>query len=87
VKEMLYLQYSDKNTTTSNNSIDINRRARLIRDHYNERIHQRILDLGGKDWDWDEETRSTPRLQNSGFDRLKYGVDECYLNAVYERKK
>jgi len=23
VKEMLYLQYSDKNTTTSNNSIDI----------------------------------------------------------------
>ena len=24
---------------------------------------------------------------NSGFDRLKYGVDECYLNSVYERKK
>jgi glycosyltransferase involved in cell wall biosynthesis len=87
VKEMLYLQYSDKNTTTSNNSIDINRRARLIRDHYNERIHQRIIDLGGNDWDWDEKTRSSPRLQNSEFERLKYGVDECYLNTVYERKK
>jgi hypothetical protein len=87
VKEMLYLQYSDKNTTTSNNSIDINRRARLIRDHYNERIHQRILELGGVDWDWDENTRTSPRLQNSGFDRLKFGDEESYLNYVYERKK
>lgn len=87
VKEMLYLQYSDKNTTTSNNSIDINRRARLVRDHYNERIHQRILDLGGNDWDWDAETKSTPRIQNSGFDKLKFGVEECYLNYVYEREK
>lgn len=87
VKEMLYLQYSDKNTTTSNNSIDINRRARLIRDHYNEMIHQRILDIGGVDWDWDNETRTSPRVQNSGFERLKFGVDECYLNYVYEKKK
>jgi glycosyltransferase involved in cell wall biosynthesis len=87
VKEMLYLQYSDKNTTTSNNSIDINRRARLIRDYYNERIHQRILELGGVDWDWDENTRTSPRLQNSGFDRLKFGDEESYLNYVYERKK
>ena len=87
VKEMLYLQYSNKNTTTSNNSIDINRRSRLIRDYYNESIHQRISDLGGNDWDWDEESRSTPRLQNSGLDKLKFGHDECYLNYVYERKK
>ena len=87
VKEMLYLQYSDKNTTTSNNSIDINRRARLIRDHYNEMIHQRILDIGGVDWDWDNETRTSPRLQNSGLERLKFGVDECYLNYVHEKKK
>ena len=84
---MLYLQYSDKNTTTSNNSIDINRRSRLIRDHYNERIHQRILDIGGIDWDWDNETKTIPRLQNSGMERLKFGVDECYLNYVYEREK
>jgi glycosyltransferase involved in cell wall biosynthesis len=84
VKEVLYLQYSDRNTTTNNNSIDINRRSRLIRDHYNERIHQRILDLGGVDWDWDESTRTTPRTQNIGG--VKFGVDEFYLNYVYPIK-
>jgi len=87
VKEMLYLQYSDRNSTTSNNSIDINRRARLIRDHYNQRIHQRILDLGGIDWDWDPETSTTPRLQHEGSERLKFGKDECYLNYVYVKEK
>ena len=87
VKEMLYLQYSDRNSTTSNNSIDINRRARLIRDHYNHRIHQRILDLGGIDWDWNPETSTTPRLQHEGSELLKFGPDECYLNYVYVKEK
>jgi hypothetical protein len=45
------------------------------------------LELGGVDWDWDENTRTSPRLQNSGFDRLKFGDEESYLNYVYERKK
>ena len=86
IKEMLYLQYSDKNTTTDNNSIDINRRSRLIRDYYNHRIHQRILDLGGKDWDWDDSTGTTPRLQSTGKENLKFGVDEYYLNYVYTKE-
>jgi glycosyltransferase involved in cell wall biosynthesis len=87
VKEMLYLQYSNRNSTTSNNSIDINRRARLIRDYYNDKIHQRILDLGGVDWDWDPETLTTPRLQHEGSEKLKFGPEECYLNYIYAREK
>lgn len=85
IKKVLYLQYSDKNTTTDNNSIDINRRARLIRDHYDKAIHQRILDLGGKDWDWDEETQSSPRLLNDKWENLKFGEAENYLNYVYTK--
>ena len=85
IKEMLYLQYSDKNTTTDNNSIDINRRSRLIRDHYDKAIHQRIIDLGGFDWDWDETTQSSPRLLNDGMGNLRFGDEELYLNHVYRK--
>ena len=86
IKEMLYLQYSDKNTTTDNNVIDINRRARLIRDHYNNRIHQRIIDLGGTDWDWNDQTGETPKFQFTGKENLKFGIEEKYLNYVYSKK-
>jgi glycosyltransferase involved in cell wall biosynthesis len=85
IKHMLYLQYSNKNTTTNNNSRDINRKARLIRDYYNPKIHQRILDLGGIDWDWDEMTKTSPRLQNDGWENLKFGTEENILNYVYRK--
>ena len=87
IKKVLYVQYSDKNTTTDNNSIDINRRSRLIRDHYNKRINQRIKDLGGVDWDWDTSAEESPRTQNEAFQNLKFGVDECYLNYIYVPQK
>lgn len=83
IKEMLYLQYNNKNNTTDKNAIDNNRRARLIRDYYNRRIHQRIIDLGGVDWDWDEATQSSPRLLNDGCENLKFGEAENILNYVY----
>jgi glycosyltransferase involved in cell wall biosynthesis len=87
IKKVLYVQYSDRNTTTDNNSIDINRRSRLIRDYYNKRINQRIKDLGGVDWDWDSSSEESPRTQNESFEKLKFGVDECYLNYIYVPQK
>jgi glycosyltransferase involved in cell wall biosynthesis len=85
IKEMLYLQYSNKNTATNNNSTDINRTARLIRDYYNPKIHQRILELGGIDWDWNYETNTSPKLQNEGWENLKFGTEENILNYVYNK--
>lgn len=85
IKEMLYLQYNNKNSTVDNNSLDLNRRARLIRDFYNQKIHQRILDLGFVDWDWNEETKSSPRLQNDNWENLRFGSDENILNYVYTK--
>jgi len=53
IKKMLYLQYNNRNSAVDNNAIDINRRSRLIRDHYDLQIHNRILELGKTDWNWD----------------------------------
>ena len=80
VKKLLYLQYNNKNSTVDNNVTDINRRARLIKDHFDQKIHQRILDLGHKDWMWDvNENRSF--LDFSG--KLKYHKDEEVMNYIY----
>jgi hypothetical protein len=35
-----------------NNVRDINRRARLIKDHFDLKIHNRIIELGKHDWFW-----------------------------------
>lgn len=83
VKKVLYIQYSNQNTTTDNNSIDINRRARLIRDHYDKRIHQRIIDLGFDDWYWDEERQHSHKFQNH-CPIKKFGPEEGVMNYIYE---
>jgi glycosyltransferase involved in cell wall biosynthesis len=80
IKKLLYLQYNNRNSTVDNNVIDINRRARLIKDHFDQKIHQRIIDLGYRDWMWDEsENRS---FLNFG-DKLKYYKDEEVMNYIY----
>jgi hypothetical protein len=80
IKKLLYLQYNNRNSTVDNNVIDINRRARLIKDHFYQKIHQRIIDLGYRDWMWDE-------LENRSFlnfgDKLKYYKDEEVMNYIY----
>ncbi len=80
IKKLLYLQYNNRNSTVDNNVIDINRRARLIKDHFDQKIHQRIIDLGYRDWMWDE-------LENRSFlnfgDKLKYYKDEEVMNYIY----
>ena len=84
IKKVLYLQFNNRNSTVDNNSIDINRRARLIRDRYDKKIHERILELGFHDWNWDEENQqSIQKFQNQGGLR-KYFEEEQVMNYIYE---
>ena len=83
VKKVLYFQYNNKNSTVDNNSTDINRRARLIRDYYDLAIHNRIIELGFEDWNWNEEEKHSQKFQNRAPIR-KYYDEEQVLNYIYE---
>lgn len=83
VKKMLYLQYNNRNSTVDNNSLDINRRARLIRDHYDKRIHERIHELGFEDWYWNEERGHSHKFQNH-VPIKKFFDEEGVMNYIYE---
>jgi hypothetical protein len=83
VKKVLYLQYNNRNSTVDNNSTDINRRARLIKDHYDRAIHDRIIELGCEDWNWDDENQHSQKFQNSGGPR-RYFEAEQVMNYIYE---
>lgn len=83
VKKMLYVQLNNRNSTVDNNGIDINRRARLIRDHYDKLIHNRILELGKHDWNWDDKLQHSQKYQNDTPIR-KYFEEEQILNYIYE---
>jgi len=86
VKKVLYIQYNNRSSTVDHNSIDINRRARLIRDYYDKAIHDRILELGKIDWNWDEKLGHSQKLQNRVSIR-KYYDEEQILNYTYDEKK
>ena len=83
VKKMLYLQYNNRNSTVDNNALDINRRARLIRDHYDKRIHDRIHELGFEDWYWDEELGHSHKFQQYTPVK-KFFDEEGVMNYIYE---
>jgi glycosyltransferase involved in cell wall biosynthesis len=83
VKRVLYLQWNNRNSTVDNNAQDINRRARIIRDFYDKAIHERILSLGFKDWNWDEEKQESQRFQNH-VGIKKYFEEEEVMNYIYE---
>ena len=83
IKKMLYVQYNNRNSTVDNNSIDINKRARLIRDHYDLEIHNRITELGFKDWNWDDSLGHSQKIQNEVSIRKYYGEEEV-MNYTYE---
>lgn len=83
IKKMLYLQWNNKNSTVDNNSKDINRRARLIRDFYDKQIHDRIIELGFNDWNWDEVNEHSQKFQNEVLIR-KYYNEEQIINYIYE---
>ena len=81
LKKMLYVQYNNGDSTVDNNRIDINRRARLIRDYYDPYIHARIKQLGKFDWVWDENNNRSYQLQ-SWMDRSRYYDREEVLNYI-----
>ena len=83
VQKMLYLQYNNHNSTVDNNSKDINRRARLIRDYYDIQIHNRILRLNKLDWNWDKNLLHSQQFQNQTGVR-KYHNEEEVLNYIYK---
>lgn len=80
VKKMLYFQYNNRNSTVDNNVVDINRRARLIKDFFDKKIHERILELGKNDWMWDEEN---DRSYLEYWNKKKYFEEEQVMNYVY----
>jgi glycosyltransferase involved in cell wall biosynthesis len=83
VKRVLYLQYNNRNSTVDNNSVDINRRARLIKDYYDLAIHKRIQELGFHDWNWIEEKGHSRRCQNDPGPKF-FGENEQIMNYIYE---
>ncbi len=85
VKDVLYFQYNNKNSTVDNNAQDINRRARLIRDHYDSAIHKRIIELGFHDWNWDDEEGHSQKFQNRAPIRKYYNEEEI-MNYIYEQE-
>lgn len=82
VKQVLYIQYNNNNTTVDNNVIDINRRSRLIRDYYDNQIHEKIIKMGKKDWNWVEEEKCSQKFQNHIFIK-KFHNEEEILNYIY----
>jgi glycosyltransferase involved in cell wall biosynthesis len=83
LRDVLYFQYNNKNSTVDNNAQDINRRARLIRDFYDLAIHNRIIELGFQDWNWSEEDRHSQKFQNRAPIR-RYFDEEEVMNYIYE---
>jgi glycosyltransferase involved in cell wall biosynthesis len=83
IKRVLYLQYNNRNSTVDNNSTDINRRARLIKDYYDKEIHNRINELGFIDWSWDDEKGHSQKFQNATPIR-KFYEEEQIMNYIYE---
>jgi len=87
IKKMLYIQHFKLGSTVDLNSFDINRRARLIRDFYNLKIHNRIEELGFFDWEWDEEKNDSVHKSSwAKVDKsdIRLGEQEQVLNYVYE---
>jgi len=83
INKMLYLQYNNGSSTVDFNFKDINRRARLIKEYYDTAIHNRIIELGGYDWDWIEEEQRSHKSQND-FTTLRFYEEEQVLNYIYE---
>lgn len=54
VPRMCYIQYISQTTQRVRNK-DIQRHVRLIRNRYDKRIHERLVELGCEDFMWDEK--------------------------------
>jgi len=54
VPKLCYFQYIG-NTAQQERNLDIHRLVRSIRVHYDRLIHERLLELGCKDFAWDDK--------------------------------
>jgi len=87
VKKPLYIQHFNEGGTVQNNGFDINRRSRLIREIYDNQIHRRIIDLGFKDWEWNDLTNSSKHMTiftKKDKSDIFYYDDEQVMNYIYE---
>jgi len=78
IPKMLYLQFYHNNNTQNLTRADIQRRVKSIRFHYNEKIHQRFLELGVKDWAYDFNNVDPLWAQSL------FGEEENYVNYVMD---
>lgn len=81
IPKMLYLQFYHQSNTQDKSRRDIQRRVRSISNFYNERIHQRFLELGSVDWAYDENPHN-PLITPS-----KFGSDESEVNLIFRERK
>jgi len=87
VKKVLYTQHNNKRSTVDLNSFEINRLSRVIKDVYNQRIHERIAELGFHDWEWDSEKNTSLHPEawvSNDLSDIKFGEDEQVLNYIFE---
>jgi glycosyltransferase involved in cell wall biosynthesis len=83
VRKMLYVQYNNGDSTVDNNRVDINRRARLIRDYYDFQIKERFEELGKEDWLWDDDAGHS--IKQIGYrDGTKYYENEGFVNYIID---
>ena len=67
------------------NSFEINRRARMIRDWYDKKIHERISQLGFFDWEWVEESGKCFHQDHFyKIEDIKFFDEEQVLNYIFE---
>jgi len=85
IRKMLYLQFNNHNSTVDNNSTDINRRSRLIKDYYDPLIHKRIEELGKHDSCWIDKLNRAGKLQND-MTGVLMGDNEQILNYIVDEK-
>lgn len=81
IPQLLYLQFYHNNNTQNQTRADIQRRVKSIMYYYNERIHQRFIELGVEDWAYDFNPYN-PLMAESRF-----GKDENKVNYIMDLNK
>ncbi len=78
IPKLLYLQFYHNNNTQNLTRADIQRRVRSISEYYNEKIHDRFIELGVIDWAYNFNNEY-PLCAES-----KFGDEEKYVNKIYK---
>jgi len=81
IPKMLYLQFYHNSNTQDSSRKDIQRRVRSISNHYNQKIKDRFVQLGFKDWAY-ESNPGNPLMCESRFNE-----QEGYVNYIMNTEK